>query len=379
MNYLDNAATTFPKPDEVLDAVDKCQRNYAVNVGRGSYPLASYAAKMVDETRALLADMVNAAGLEHVVFTASATIAANEIILGLPWDAFKTVYVSPFEHNAIARPLSRMCALNGVEMKFLPFDSKTQQWDMEETKRMFVGDPPDYVFINHISNVTGLILPIDAIAQMAKQYGACIVVDAAQSLGLVDINIQKTPIDYLIFAGHKNLYASWGIGGFVSNNDTLVPVLSGGTGADSLNLTMSDKTPVGFEVGSPNIIAIASLNASIQWLNTVGMDVIASKKGALMRRLIEGMRAANITLYLPGDAASHTSVLSFNVEGYAASEVGTILGEDYDIATRTGFHCAPFIHRLLDTEKTLGTVRLSLGYYNSEEDVDAVVKAIAEL
>ena len=379
MIYLDNAATTFPKPSKVLDAVDNCQRNYAVNVGRGSYPLANYATKIVDETRALLAAMVNATSPNQVVFTASATIAANEVIMGLHWDAFKTVYVSPFEHNAIARPLNRMCALKGIEMKILPFNAKTQQLDLEETDRMFAIDSPDYVFMNHISNVTGLILPIDIVSQKAKQYGACVVVDAAQSLGIADINIQKTQIDYLIFAGHKNLYASWGIGGFISNNDILVPTLSGGTGADSLNLIMSDKTPVGFEPGSPNIIAIASLNASIKWLNSIGIGTIADKKRKLMDRLMDGMRDTNITLYLPADSKAHTSVLSFNIEGYTASEIGTVLGEDYDIAVRTGFHCAPFVHRLLNTEKNMGTVRISIGFFNSEEDIDAVTKAIAEL
>ncbi len=379
MIYLDNAATTFPKPGQVLDAVDYCQRNYAINVGRSSYPLANYAAEIVGETRNLLSAMVNAVDPDRVVFTASATIAANEVIMGLPWDEFKTIYVSPFEHNAIARPLSRMCKLHGIEIKSLPFDSKTQQWDQEETDRLFAIDPPDYIFINHISNVTGLILPIDSISQKAKKYGACVVVDASQSLGLVNIDIQKTNIDYLIFAGHKNLYASWGVGGFVSNSDILVPVISGGTGSDSLSLTMSDKSPIGFEPGSPNIIAISSLNASLNWLNSIGINNIADKKRKLMEQLIDGLNSAKITMYLPSDCKAHTSVLSFNMEGYTTTEIGTILAEDYDIAVRTGFHCAPLVHKLLDTEKTMGTVRISIGFFNSEEDIAAVTKAIEEI
>ena len=261
MIYLDNAATTFPKPDAVLDAVDYCQRSFAVNVGRGGYSLASFAAQIVDETRLLLARLVNAKGPEQVVFTPSATIAANEVVLGLPWDSYKTVYVSPFEHNSIARPLHRICSVYGIELRIIPFDGITQEWDQEETIRLFTQDPPDYVFLNHVSNVTGVVLPVQEIAELAKTYGACVIVDASQSLGVVDTDIQKLYIDYLIFAGHKNLYASWGIGGFISNNEMLMPVISGGTGMDSLNLEMYAKTPGGFEVGSPNIISITSLNA----------------------------------------------------------------------------------------------------------------------
>lgn len=379
MIYLDNAATTFPKPEQVLDAVDYCQRNYAVNVGRGFYPLANYAEEIVYETRVLLSNMINTADSDRVVFTASATIAANEVIMGLPWDEFKTIYISPFEHNAIARPLNRICELYGIKVKFLPFDSKTQQWDQEETERLFEFDPPDYIFINHISNVTGLILPIDSISRKAKEYGACVVVDASQSVGLVNIDMQKTNIDYLIFAGHKNLYASWGVGGFVSNSDIIVPILSGGTGSDSLNLAMSNKLPIGFEPGSPNIIAIASLNASLKWLNSIGMDNIADKKRKIMKQLIDSLNSKKITMYLPSDCEAHTSVLSLNVKGYKAAEIGTILAEDYGIAVRTGYHCAPFVHKLLDTEKTMGTVRISIGFFNTEDDIDAVTKAITEV
>ena len=379
MIYLDNAATTFPKPSSVLDAEDDCQRNYAVNVGRGSYDIANYAASVVAEARSLTRKLVNATGPEQIVFTASATIAANEVILGLPWDQFKTVYVSPFEHNAIARPLYRISQLYGIDIKTIPFDGFTQEWDKEETTRLFEKNPPDYVFLNHVSNVTGVILPIQEICKLAKAYGAYVIVDAAQSLGLIEIDIQKLGIDYLIFAGHKNLYSSWGIGGFICNCDIIEPVICGGTGSDSLNLSMAKQTPIGFEAGSPNIIAISSLKAAITWLDNTGMESISQKKLMLMNRLIDQLDRPNIKTYLPEDLRNHTSVLSFNIKGYEPSEVGTILSQDFDIAVRTGFHCAPFVHRLLDTERLMGTVRASIGYFNSEKDIDALAEAIAEL
>lgn len=380
MIYLDNAATTFPKPDCVYDKVNIVQRSIAVNVGRGSYSAASEAMRIVDETRQLLASLVGAASPDDVVFTPSATIAANEIILGLEWDSFKNVYVTPFEHNAIARPLFGKCRELGIEIQMIPFDSNTHMLDEEELARLFAVNPPDYVFVNHVSNVTGTIVPVEKIAELSKGCGALVIVDGSQSIGLIPIELKKSSIDYLIFAGHKNLYASWGIGGFIANSSyPLKPVLSGGTGSDSLNLDMSQKTPAGFEFASPNIIAIASLHESIKWLKDVSMREIAMHKDQLMQKLIAGLAECGVLLYLPSDESNHTSVLSFNVPDYEADEIGVILNEDFDIAVRTGYHCAPFIHSFLNTIETKGTVRVSLGYFNTEEDVTALITAITDI
>lgn len=380
MIYLDNAATTFPKPEVVYAAVENCQRNYAVNVGRGSYTLASQAAKIVEETRYQMAKFVNAEGPEKVVFTPSATIAANEIILGLEWNRFKTVYVSPFEHNAVVRPLYRICKENHISIKEIPFDPVSHEWDEEDTRRLFTMEQPDYVFLNPVSNVTGTIIPIDEIILLAKKYGACVIVDGSQSVGLLQTDIKASQIDYLIFAGHKNLYASWGIGGFVRNEDRMLkPVIVGGTGSDSLSLEMAGDNVASFEAGSANIIAIASLNASLKWLADTGIKTISDRKSKLMEYLIAGLEGYSVKLYLPENRNRHTSVLSFNVSGYAPNEVGMILNEDFDIAVRTGFHCAPYIHRFLGTEDCLGTVRVSVGFFNTKDDIDVLLKAISEL
>ena len=377
MIYLDNAATTFPKPEEVYQAVDYTQRNMAVNVGRGSYKVASDAMKVVNETRYLMAELLGVENPNNVVFTPSATIAANQIIMGLVWDEYKTVYITPFEHNAIARPLHLMQERYNFEIVILPFDSHTQEFDREKAENLFSQNPPDYVFTNHISNVTGAIIPIETITEISKQYDAIVIVDASQSAGLESINMKKSNIDYVVFAGHKNLYSSWGIGGFVSGSVTpLMTSLAGGTGSDSLNLNMSAELPVGFEVGSANIIAISSLNASLKWLKTIGISAIADKKAKLMERLIKGLREIGVKLYLP---AHHTSVLSFNVDGYSANDVGMILNEEYDVAVRTGYHCAPYIHDLIDSHQYGGTVRVSVGYFNTEEDIDLLLDGIRSL
>lgn len=380
MIYLDNAATTFPKPEMVYRAVDDTQRSLAVNVGRGEYSLASKAAGVVDETRARLASFVGAYGPQCVVFTPSATLAANEIILGLEWDSLKNVYLTPFEHNAIARPLHKVCQENGLKEKFIAFDPRSHRWDKDETERLFLSSPPDYVFLNHISNVTGTILPVEQIAVLAKSHGATVIVDGSQSVGLIDYHLKNTSIDYLIFAGHKNLYSSFGVGGWISNGENkLQAFLAGGTGSDSLNLSMSNQQPIGYEPGSPNIIAISSLNASLKWLQETGQDTIANCKGRLMERLISGLSTLPVKAYLPAADVGHTSVVSFTHPEYEANEIGTILSLDYDIAVRTGYHCAPYIHDFIRTTERHGTVRVSVSYFNTEDDIDALIRALAEL
>lgn len=380
MIYLDNAATTFPKPECVYTAVDRVQRNSAVNVGRGSYSIAVEAMKTVDETRLLMMKLVNACGPERVVFTPSATLAANEIILGLQWDAYKNVYISPFEHNAIARPIEMARKRHGFSVFQIPFIKETHEPDFDKMQRMFASCPPDYVFVNQISNVTGTILPVETITEIAKEYNAIVIVDGAQSIGLIDIDLKKAAFDYLIFAGHKNLYSSWGIGGFINNSSySLQPILAGGTGSDSLNLDMQISTPDGFEIGSPNIIAISSLNASLKWLFQTGIKPIAVKKRVLMDRLINGLQRTSAKLYLPANMACHTSVLSINLPDYEPNEVGAILNQDFDIAVRSGYHCAPYIHDFIGTADCHGTVRVSLSYFNTEKDIDAFVNSVSEL
>jgi cysteine desulfurase family protein len=375
MIYLDNAATTFPKPEIVFEYVDWVQRNCAVNTGRGSYKLAQEAMKISDRARIKFAELVHASSANSVVFTPSATVAANEVIYGLDWDGLKNVYVSPFEHNAVMRPLELVRDRFGISIYTLPFDKKTQELDKEEMERLFSMNTPDYVFINQISNVTGVIVPVNDIGYSAHEYGATVIVDGSQSVGIIEMDLRNSPIDYLIFAGHKNLYASWGIGGFVTNTSKSLNItLAGGTGSNSLDTNMH-----GYEAGSPNIIAIASLDKSLEWLNEIGIDVIDDHKHKLTKKLIEGLMSCNVELYIPEDDSIHTSVVSFNVPGYEPDEVGMILDQDFDIAVRTGYHCAPLIHKLIGTEERKGTVRVSVGYFNSEEDIDDLICAIQSL
>ncbi len=380
MIYLDNAATTYPKPDVVWETVDWVQRNIPFNAGRGGYAMAAKASQIIEDTRTAMAQFVDVPDADRVVFTPSATYAANAVILGLNWDGPKNVYLTPFAHNAVARPLHRMCVKTGSREHWIPFMPETHAWDAAATQRMFLTAPPDYVFLDHVSNVTGTVLPVEKIAAMAKSFGAVVVVDGSQSLGLLDISLRDTAIDFLLFAGHKSLYGSWGVGGWIrSGNVALKPMLAGGTGSDSLQLAMSERQPMGFEPGSHNVIAIASLGASLGWLKETGIHTIAGHERALLQQMKDGLQREGIVLYTPDAEIQQAGILSFNIHGYEPDEVGVILDGDYGIAVRTGYHCAPYIHDFLGTRETLGTVRASLSYFSTERDVDALVWAVAEL
>ena len=216
--YLDNAATTYPKPEVVYLTMDKFLREECVNAGRGSYRLAQNATSLIDETRKLILDLVNAEGISKTIFSPSATIAINQVLRGLNWDDIKNVYVSPFEHNAIMRTLHSLQKYNEFKINIIPFDNITFQLQEDNLRIMFSKENPDLIIMSHVSNVTGYILPIYECHQLAKQYNPINIVDCAQSLGLIEVDVQREfkECDFIIFAGHKSLYGPFGVGGFIS-------------------------------------------------------------------------------------------------------------------------------------------------------------------
>lgn len=381
MIYLDNAATTFPKPESVYSAVDSAQRNLAVNAGRGSYKTAQKAVTVINETRQLMADMVHCNSSSQIVFSSSATIAMNQIIGGLNYSSNSIVYVSPFEHNAVVRPLYQMSKEVGFEIRILPFHVSTQELDYDEMCNQFALAHPDYIFATHISNVTGLILPYQIIFSEAKKYGAVTILDASQSLGLLSINMQECDVDFLVFAGHKNLYANFGVGGFVYNSEVkLKTFITGGTGSDSLNHNMPLSMPDRYEAASHDIIAISSLNASLKWLAGLPDKRLQTHKKQLTEYAVAKLRTLNsVSLHIPSNSEQHISVISFSHSEYKSHELAEILDQDFDIAVRSGYHCAPFVHKLLKTENTFGTVRVSIGYFNTTQDIDVLFEALSEL
>lgn len=381
MVYLDNAATTFPKPECVYKTVDEIQRTLAVNAGRGTYRSARDASVIIESARNRMAKLTKCCDSKQVVFSPSATIAMNQIIGGLKWNENMNVYVSPFEHNAVARPLKRMADTYGFKIHILPFDGKTQKADIEKIKSMFVIKNPDIVFVSQMSNVTGLILPAECIFEVAKKYGAVTVLDASQSLGLVDTNINAIHADFVVFAGHKNLYGHFGIGGFISSGKVnLENYLSGGTGTDSLNLAMPSDMPGSYEPASHNVISAAALDVSLDWLMSTGISKIYEHKKELTEYAVQKLSTIkSVKMYLPEDRSDHIAVISFTHSDYTPSELAEILDADYDIAVRSGYHCAPFVHKLIETVDTHGTVRMSIGHFNSKSDIDMLISALKEV
>lgn len=377
MIYLDNAATTFPKPENVYAAMDKMNREGAVNAGRGSYKLAQDASRLIADTKEKIRQLVHVDVSAAVVFSPSITIAMNQIVNGLGLRKNAVVYVSPYEHNAVARSIYELSKKQELIVKELPLNNGLEI-DMEKMKYEFSQDKPEVVFCTHVSNVTGYILPIKEIFHEAKKHESINVLDAAQSMGLIEIRADLIDVDIIGFAGHKTLYGPFGIGGFINVSGVkLDTFITGGTGTDSLNLEMPAGNESRYEASSTNIVAIAGLNAALTVLN---QEEHLKNESILTGYLIKKLASIKeVKMYLPIDLEKHIGIVSFTFDNMNSEDVGTILDGDFDIAVRTGYHCAPYIHKYLRDEGTLGTVRVGIGQFTTTEDIDKLVAALEEL
>ena len=375
MIYLDNAATTYPKPEEVYAALDKANREYSFNAGRGGYKNSKYVSKIIDETRAEIGSFVNCPG-DRTIFTTSSTEALNIIIFGLEWNKGDNVYVSPFEHNSVMRPLNEIKNRYDINIIQIPFEKDTWQLD-SSFEDLLILNNPKCIICSSKSNMTGYNLPTKEIFKYGKKYNAITILDASQSFG-VDKTISNEKTDFIVFAGHKSLYASFGIAGFINiNNAYLKSYLYGGTGSDSLNLNMPSSGTSHLEAGSKNAIAIYGLHESIKW---VKQHDIEGKEKKLFMYLYNSLKKLDkIIMYLPTNLDNCCGILSFNVKDYLAEEVGDILDQEFDICVRTGYHCCPYIHDFIDSKKFNGTVRVSMNYFNEKEDIDRLIEALKTL
>ena len=298
------------------------------------------------------------------------------ILQGIDWQKGDVAYISPYEHNAVARTLEKIRNDYQIEVKLMPLHDN-YEINVPLLEDMFIQDKPKCVCCMGISNVTGYILPTKDIFRAAKTIQAITVLDSAQSLGLVEQDCDN--IDFIAFAGHKTLYGPFGIGGFIDNSYIeLKQIIVGGTGSDSLNLLMPKKSPNRYESASSNIVAIAGLNAALD-----GLDVNENnkKEKELTEYLVKKLKdTSGVRLYLP-NTSSHIGIVSFNLKnsGLSADEIGKILDDEFGIAVRTGFHCAPYIHGIIGDLEYSGTVRIGLGKYNSFDDIDALCEALEEM
>ena len=375
--YLDNAATTFPKPEEVYRAMDIANRNMSVNAGRGAYALAREASELISETKQLIGSLVNATAEMPIVFTPSITIAINQVLRGIRYRKGANVYISIYEHNAVARTIYDVSMDNEIKVHFLPVLDNSLEIDLEKTKAAFAINKPDVIICTHVSNVTGYILPVEEIFRLGKRYNSINIIDTAQSMGLLEIDCEKLQADFIAFAGHKTLYGPLGIGGYISTtNYSLNTILTGGTGSDSLNLEMPSNGEIRYEPGSPNIVAIAGLNAALKAIDTQNLYKVEKE---LTAYLVDSLKDINgIKLYIPSEK-NHISVVSFSFSSMDSDVAGEIFDEDFGIAVRTGYHCAPYIHKYLGDKESMGTVRIGLGQFNTKDDIDCLIEAIMEM
>lgn len=378
MIYLDNAATSFPRPEPVYIEMDRVNRNLSVNAGRGGYKAAREASELIQNTKSGIAKLFHCAGLADVVFTPSITQAMNQIINGLNINSNTVIYISPYEHNAVARTVEAVRVNTGCEVCFLPLDETTLEIDLEKMAYLFHEKKPDVVISTVISNVTGYRLPVEEIFEAAQAYGAITIADAAQAAGLIEIDYKAFHADIIAFAGHKTLCGPFGIGGFIIKKGLILnQVLTGGTGSDSLNPQMPEESPNRYEAASENIVAVAGLNAALEWLKENPHErKIQELTQYLISRMSENDKITVLSMQTVGKCYG---IVSFVVEGYDSNDVGSILDDEFDIAVRTGYHCAPYIHDYLNDKAYAGTVRVGIGPFNTEQDIDDLVENLESL
>jgi cysteine desulfurase family protein len=374
--YLDNAATTYPKPQQVYDYADSFYRECGVNAGRGSYPLAARASGLIGETRKQCAELFHIGRKKQVAFSSSATEAINTVLQGLDYSGVKNVYITPFEHNAVLRCVYYLQGLHKFNVITLPVQRSHLQYDIERIEKQFRINPPGIVVITHASNVCGLVAPFAEIFTLAKKYGAATLLDMSQTAGLIDTDLSGGHVDYAVFAGHKTLYAPFGVAGMILKNTAkLKPLIYGGTRFGSASEQMPDTLPESLEAGSPNIYAIAGLSAALGWIKDTGIDAIRQRETALTDSL-KAMLKSYPNIHIIGENDG-VSIVSCTFDGYASDDIGYILSS-LGIAVRTGIHCAPAAHKFFGTLPG-GTVRFSLGYFNTEDDIWRLRVALDEI
>ena len=374
MAYFDNAATTYPKPEIVYASMDQFYRLNGANAGRGRYNLAQSANALIGETRALVQELLYCPA-KQVVFTPTATIALNIIIQGLICKGAQTIYISPFEHNAVTRTLHHFEEAGTISVHQLTV-SHDMKYDLDRIRYQFESERPDLVIVSHASNVFGLIAPVTEICSLAKNFDATTVIDMAQTAGLVDCNLGLNVFDFAVFAGHKTLYGPTGISGFIMDPAIdLPPVIFGGTGFESANQNMPESLPERYEMGTMNISGIAGLNAALKWGLDQGIEAIWEKEQEHRKKLIELLQEywfIKIVGNYPG--CNYVGIVSCLIEGISSDSAGEVF-DRCGIAVRTGLQCAPLAHQFVGTHPA-GTIRFSVGYFTSEDDFTELRQAL---
>lgn len=378
-SYLDNAATSFPKPDGVADAVVQWLGTGAA-AGRGSHSGSGQAAELLTQCRSRLARFLGVPDYRQVIFTQNCTDSLNQVLLGLlkPGDR---VIASTLDHNSVLRPLEWLRESAGLEVSMVDFDPATGLIRLDEFETALRERATKLVVLTHASNVTGRIQQVHEMIRLARQHGALVLLDAAQTVGHVPVHFQSLDIDFLAAAGHKGLLGPLGTGILVvrSGLETqLRPLRFGGTGSSSESLRQPDEIPARFESGNLNLPGIAGLNAAVQWIETQGLQNLHVRIDRAVKRLHYACGSLpNVRVF--SSPEDNAGILSFNIEGMDCQEVAMILDQSFSIQCRAGLHCAPLAHRTLKTLATGGTVRLSPGVFTMDDEIQQATDAVSQL
>lgn len=376
--FLDNGATSYPKPEEVYTFMDHFYRNFGVNPGRSGYDLCMETGELVEKTRDMLTKFFNGKDPNRLCFSYNSTDALNLIINGMLEEGDHAVSTT-IEHNSVLRPLYHLYKYKGVEVDHIPFDRKG-----------FV-DPDDFpkkikkntklVIVNHASNVIGTIQPVKEIGKYCKEREIPFVVDVSQSAGKIPVDIEELNIDVIAFTGHKSLLGPTGIGGlYVREGIEIRHTKAGGTGVRSAVPTHLFEYPYRLEYGTLNTLGVAGLHAGLKWIQRKGLKSIHRQEMKLVTKLRDGLKnVEGVTLYCQDDLTDHIAIFLFNIDGLEALNTGTILDVDYNIACRTGLHCAPLTHKQLGTAKLHGAARVGIGPFNTEEHIKIAIEAVKEI
>ena len=373
--YLDNASTTFPKAPTVATAMSDYITNRGININRGSYALAYDVEDIIYTTRQRLHPLFNGHDPAHVIFTQNVTMSLNMVIKGL-LKAGDHVLVSSMEHNAVMRPLTQLLD-KGITFDTIPCDS-TGSIQMDSIEPLIRPNTVALI-INHASNVCGTIQPLESIGPICKAHNLQFIVDAAQTAGVIPIDVKACHIDALCFTGHKGLLGPQGIGGIILTKEmaqNLTPLIAGGTGSFSHLETMPTHMPDAFEAGTLNLPGIIGLNEGLSYIESQGMENIHNHELALTQAFLEGLQSIDVVNIVgKQDIQDRTAVVSITIDSMDPASIAYELESTYHIMTRVGLHCAPRAHQTLGTYPE-GTVRFSFGYANTHEDVVSALSAL---
>ena len=377
MIYLDNAATSWPKPESVYLAMDEFLRKSGGNPGRGGHSMALAASRIVDDARLLMARLINAPDKNRVIFTLNCTDSLNMGLKGLlrPGDH---VITSALEHNSVVRPLKKL-EKQGVKVTWLSPRSKDGFVSPEDIEKAITRQTR-LVVMTHASNVSGIMQPIAEYGLVARRHGVTFMVDAAQTAGRYPLDVQAQSIDLLACSGHKGLLGPPGVGVlYVGERVDLMTMREGGTGSHSEMEEQPADLPYKFECGTPNTVGIAGLGAGLRFISREGMENILAHEQSLTARLLDGLsQITGVNVYGAKDWVNQAPIVSFTTDKSGPGEVGTILDQAFDIKVRTGLHCAPAAHKTLGTFPQ-GTIRLSPGYFNTIEEIDFTIQSIGKI